>query len=218
MEISAAPLRVTEIYASIQGESRYAGVPCAFVRLTGCPLRCRWCDTVYSFQGGQDMTVKAILDHIAKFGLNFVELTGGEPLAQPQAFPLITALADAGHQVLIETGGSEDIADVDPRAHIIMDLKCPGSKMSDRNRWQNLAHLKNSDEIKFVLASREDYDWAKAVMTEHNLTQRVDLLMSPAFGLLDPKDLVEWLVADRLPVRLNMQLHKYIWNPRQKGV
>lgn len=209
---------ITEIYASIQGESSYAGIPCTFVRLTGCPLRCRWCDTAYGFTGGQEMTLSEILGKVKDLGIPLVELTGGEPLAQKNCAPLAKMLADNGHKVLIETGGSEDISPLDPRVHIIMDIKCPGSQMHEKNHWENLKHLKPTDEIKMVLADRADFEWALAKIKEHDLTSRFKVLLSVAFGLLKPKDLAEWIVAEKLDVRLNLQQHKYIWHPTAKGV
>lgn len=211
------PLIITEIYPSIQGESSYAGLPCTFVRLTGCPLRCRWCDTAYSFEGGKSMSLEAVLEMVASHKISLVELTGGEPLAQKSSVSLARLLGDRGYKVLIETGGSEDISPLDPRVHIIMDIKCPGSGMQDRNLWSNIDALKASDEIKFVLADRQDYDWALAVIKEKKL-ERFNLLFSPAFGLLQPKLLAEWMVQDTVKARLNLQQHKYIWHPRAKGV
>lgn len=211
-------IKVTEIYASIQGESSFAGLPCTFVRLTGCPLRCRWCDTAYSFDGGEAMSITNILDRVQSLGLPLVELTGGEPLAQEEAYVLVKELADSGYKVLIETGGSESVQNVDSRAHIIMDLKCPGSGMSDRNLWKNLDHLKPTDEIKFVIADRNDFDWAFMMMREYHLDERFKILCSPAFGLLKPSDLAAWMVEGKINARLNLQQHKYIWHPRAKGV
>jgi 7-carboxy-7-deazaguanine synthase len=211
-------LIITEIYASIQGESSYAGLPCAFVRLTGCPLRCRWCDTVYAFKGGKEQTIEAIVAEVAAFGVPLVELTGGEPLAQPGAARLAQALQDAGLKVLIETSGSEDVSVLPPATHIIMDLKCPGSGMEGRNRMENLASLKPTDEIKFVLASRDDYEWARTQVVRERLDRRFKLLMSCAWGLVHPKDLAAWMLEDRLDARLQLQQHKYIWGPRAKGV
>lgn len=211
------PLIITEIYPSVQGESSFAGFPCTFIRLTGCPLRCRWCDTTYGFEGGKQMTSDEIIAAVKGFGISLVELTGGEPLAQPGSIDLARTLADSDFKVLIETGGSEDISSLDSRIHIIMDIKCPGSKMQDRNRWSNIDFLKSTDEIKFVIADREDYDWAKRVISERAL-ERFNLLMSPAFGLIQPKQLAEWMVSDRVKARLNLQQHKYIWHPRAKGV
>lgn len=211
------PLIITEIYPSIQGESSYAGLPCTFIRLTGCPLRCRWCDTTYSFEGGKSVTVEDILAQVGQHGIPLVELTGGEPLAQKETIKLAQLLGDQGYKVLIETGGSEDVSQLDARVHIIMDIKCPGSGMVDRNLWSNIDSLKTSDEIKFVLAHREDYDWALRVINERKL-ERFNLLFSPAFGLLQPKQLAEWMVQDKVKARLNLQQHKYIWHPRAKGV
>ena len=211
------PLIITEIYPSIQGESSYAGLPCTFIRLTGCPLRCRWCDTTYSFEGGKPLTVEDILAQVGQNGIPLVELTGGEPLAQKETIKLAQMLGDQGYKVLIETGGSEDVSQLDARVHIIMDRKCPGSGMVDRNLWSNIDSLKTSDEIKFVLAHREDYDWALRVINERKL-ERFNLLFSPAFGLLQPKQLAEWMVEDKVKARLNLQQHKYIWHPRAKGV
>jgi 7-carboxy-7-deazaguanine synthase len=215
---STEKVTITEIYASIQGESCYAGRPCVFVRLTGCPLRCKWCDTVYGFTGGDQITVEEVLEKVKSFGLPLVELTGGEPLAQKTCAPLAKQLIEQDYEVLIETSGSEDISVLDPKVHVIMDLKAPGSGMSDRNLFSNIAHLKSTDEVKIVCANREDYEWAKKIMIEHNLLTRCYVLLSPAFGLLPPKDLAEWIVQDRLLVRLNLQQHKYIWHPRAKGV
>lgn len=211
------PLIITEIYPSIQGESSYAGLPCTFIRLTGCPLRCRWCDTTYSFEGGKPVTVEDILAQVGQHGIPLVELTGGEPLAQKETIKLAQLLGDQGYKVLIETGGSEDVSQLDARVHIIMDIKCPGSGMVDRNLWSNIDSLKTSDEIKFVIAHREDYDWALRVINERKL-ERFNLLFSPAFGLLQPKQLAEWMVEDKVKARLNLQQHKYIWHPRAKGV
>ncbi len=211
-------LIITEIYASIQGESSYAGLPCVFVRLTGCPLRCRWCDTTYGFSGGQTMQLDAIADQVRKLKIPLIELTGGEPLAQENCATLAKMFIGEGYKVLIETGGSEDVSVLPKDVHIIMDIKCPGSQMESRNRWENLEHLKPTDEIKMVLVHKDDYDWAKEMMSEHHLTKRFKVLLSPAFGLLKPQDLAAWIVEDKLDVRLNLQQHKYIWHPRAKGV
>jgi len=211
-------LIITEIYASVQGESSYAGLPCTFVRLTGCPLRCRWCDTAYGFSGGTEMSLEDICARVEDLGVKLVELTGGEPLAQKNCFELARKLTDRGFKVLIETGGSEDVSPLPKTTHIIMDIKCPGSQMVERNHWENLNHLKPTDEIKMVLSHREDFDWAVDVINEHKLTERFNVLLSPAFGLLQPKDLVDWMMASKLNVRLNLQQHKFIWHPRAKGV
>ena len=213
----SAKLTITEIYASIQGESSYAGYPCAFIRLTGCPLRCKWCDTAYGFEGGEDLEMGEILAKVRALNVNLVELTGGEPLAQPGCTNLMNLLVDEGYKVLIETGGSEPIDEVSEKAHIIMDVKCPDSKMSDRNRLDNLSKLKPTDELKFVIASKNDFIWARDFIKTHDLNEK-NTLFSPAFGLVDPKDLCDWIMKENLEVRLNLQLHKYIWSPRAKGV
>ena len=211
-------MRITEIFFSIQGESTHAGKPCVFVRLTGCPLRCVWCDTAYAFHGGTERSLDSIVGEVERHGCRLVEITGGEPLAQPEVHALISALADRGYTVLIETSGAIDIAPVDPRATLIMDLKCPGSGMADRNLWSNIPKLKPTDEIKFVIKDRTDYDWAAATVRERALTDRHTVLFSPVFGDMNPQTLAEWVLADRLPVRCQLQLHKYIWDPAMRGV
>ncbi len=211
-------MRVTEIFHSIQGESSYVGQPCIFVRLTGCPLRCTWCDTEYAFYGGQECSVDQVLEKVGSFGCRLVEVTGGEPLAQPDACSLVARLCDAGYEVLIETSGAIDIAEVDPRAHVILDVKCPGSGMTDRMFWPNLNKLTMKDEIKFVLADRQDYEWARDIIARHDLSQRCSVLVSPVFGSLEPRQLAEWVLADRLPVRFQLQIHKFIWAPDMRGV
>ncbi|HKY70502.1 MAG TPA: 7-carboxy-7-deazaguanine synthase QueE [Nitrospira sp.] len=211
-------MRVTEIFHSIQGESSFAGQPCVFVRLTGCPLRCTWCDTEYAFYGGNEQSIEEILLKVGSYACRLVEVTGGEPLAQADVFPLISQLCDRGHDVLIETSGAIDTTAVDPRAHLILDVKCPGSGMSDRMHWPNVARLTGKDEAKFVLADRTDYEWARHILAQHELANRCTVLMSPVFGSLDPRQLAEWVLADRLPVRLQLQLHKLIWTPDMRGV
>ena len=211
-------MRITEIFFSIQGESTYAGSPCVFVRLTGCPLRCTWCDTAYAFHGGIERSLESILNEVEQYGCRLIEITGGEPLAQPDVYALIASLADRGYTVLIETSGAMDLATLDRRAIVIMDLKCPGSGMADRTRWANLPLLKPADEIKFVIKDRTDYDWAVATMHAHRLSDRHTVLFSPVFGEMDPQALAEWMLADRLPVRLQLQLHKHIWEPTTRGV
>ncbi len=210
-------LRVTEIFHSIQGESSHAGRPCAFVRLTGCNLRCRWCDSEYTFTGGERMSIDDVVAQVRSYGCNLVEITGGEPLAQNESLDLIRRFCDEGMEVLIETSGSIDIAPVDPRATIILDIKCPGSGEVEKNRWENLEHLKPRDEIKFVIAGRADYDWARQVIAERNL-QRWTVLLSPVWGEMDLQSLAEWMLADRLPARLQTQLHKHIWGAEARGV
>ncbi len=210
-------LRVTEIFHSIQGESSHAGRPCAFVRLTGCNLRCRWCDSEYTFSGGEQMSTDDVVRRVKSYGCNLVEVTGGEPLAQKEALDLIRRLCDEGFEVLIETSGSIDIAPVDKRATIILDIKCPGSGEAEKNRWENLQHLKPNDEIKFVIADRADYDWSRKVIEQRNLRRWI-LLLSPVWGEMDLKSLAEWMLADRVPARLQTQLHKHIWGAEARGV
>jgi 7-carboxy-7-deazaguanine synthase len=211
-------MRITEIFHSIQGESSYVGRPCVFVRLTGCPLRCTWCDTDYAFHGGRDCSIDEVLAQIRDYGCRLVEVTGGEPLVQPESFPLMTRLCDTGYTVLLETSGAIDIAPVDPRIHIILDVKCPGSGMTDRMHWANLSRLTSKDEVKFVLADRSDYDWAREILIRYDMDSRCPVLFSPVFGALDVHELAEWILADKLPVRFQIQLHKYIWAPDMRGV
>jgi len=210
-------LRVTEIFHSIQGESSHAGRPCAFVRLTGCNLRCRWCDSEYTFSGGEQMSTDDVVRRVKSYGCNLVEVTGGEPLAQKEALDLIRRLCDEGFEVLIETSGSINVAPVDKRATIILDIKCPGSGEAEKNRWENLQHLKPNDEIKFVIADRADYDWSRKVIEQRNLRRWI-LLLSPVWGEMDLKSLAEWMLADRVPARLQTQLHKHIWGAEARGV
>ena len=204
-------LIVSEIFHSLQGEASRIGLPTVFVRLTGCPLRCSWCDTEHAFSGGQRLAVTEILDQVAGFGTPHVCVTGGEPLAQKNCLPLLAALCDAGHDVSLETSGALDIAAVDPRVARIVDLKAPGSGESARNRWQNLPLLTPRDELKFVLKDRADYEWARGVIIEHRLDTRCPLLFSPVQDALEPQLLAEWILADRLPVRFQLQLHKLLW-------
>jgi 7-carboxy-7-deazaguanine synthase len=212
-------LVIHEIYASIQGESTFAGLPCAFVRTTGCNLRCVWCDTPQAFHGGTRMPRSEVLSRALALGTPLVEITGGEPLLQPGVLPLMTELCDAGRTVLVETSGEADVSGVDPRVHKIMDLKCPGSGESHRNRWSNLAHIGPRDEIKFVLAGRADYEWMRDTIRERHLEQLTpNLLASTVFGALAPRELVGWVLEDRLPVRVQVQLHKVIWSPDATGV
>jgi len=207
----AGQVRVSEVFHSIQGESSTVGQPTVFVRLTGCPLRCTYCDTEYAFTGGQ---LRAIADVVAEAGgyaTRHVCVTGGEPLAQPACRPLLTALCDAGHVVSLETSGALDIAGVDPRVAVIMDLKTPASGEEGKNRWANLAHLKPGDQLKMVVCDRADYEWAKRAMAEHGLAARCQVLLSPAWGSLEPRALAEWMLADRLDACFQVQLHKYLW-------
>lgn len=217
-------LRVTEIFHSLQGESTWIGMPCTFVRLTGCPLRCVWCDTEYSFHGGEKMTLDAIIDRVREIGAPLVEITGGEPLVHRGAFTLTTRLLDEGFTVLVETSGALDIAALDPRAHRIMDLKCPGSGEESKNLWSNLDHLTARDELKFVIRDRSDYEWARRVVRERGLEDRVSegtlrsILFSPVWGDLEFADLAGWILEDGLQVRYQLQLHKLVWGPDVAGV
>ena len=212
-------LVIHEIYASIQGESTFAGLPCTFVRTTGCNLRCSWCDTPQAFYGGTRMARDEVRALALATGTLLVELTGGEPLLQPAVFPLMASLCDAGRTVLVETSGEADVSGVDARVHKIMDLKAPGSGESHRNRWSNLSHVTERDEIKFVLASREDFEWMRAVIRERELARRTPtLLASTVFGKLAARDLVRWVLEDALPVRVQLQMHKYIWPADATGV
>jgi 7-carboxy-7-deazaguanine synthase len=212
-------LVIHEIYASIQGESTFAGLPCTFVRTTGCNLRCVWCDTPQAFYGGTRMTRGEVRDKALSFGTALVELTGGEPLIQPAVFPLMSELCDAKKTVLVETSGEADVSSVDPRVHKIMDLKAPGSGESQRNRWSNLAHITERDELKFVLSGRADYEWMRGVIRERDLSSRTpNLLASTVFGKLAARDLVAWVLEDGLRVRVQLQLHKYVWSPDATGV
>jgi len=211
-------LLVHEIYKSIQGESTFAGLPCVFVRLTACSARCVWCDTPHAFKEGTLYPLLTVLDMVKAFACPLVELTGGEPLLQPEAFTLMTALADAGLTVLLETSGTVPIKGVDPRVCIIMDLKCPDSGECANNLWGNLELLKPTDEIKFVIASRRDFDWTVGVVQQHGLNRRFTLLVSGVFGAVQAIQLAEWVLASRLQMRLQLQLHKYIWPPEARGV
>jgi 7-carboxy-7-deazaguanine synthase len=210
-------LRITEIFFSIQGESSHVGRPCVFVRLTGCNLRCTWCDSEYTFTGGERMPLDDVIARVKGYGCKLVEITGGEPLAQAEVFPLIERLCDDGFEVLIETSGSIDITPVDRRAKLILDIKCPGSGEAEKNRWSNLDELRPHDEVKFVIADRADYEWAKNVIEERRLV-RWTVLLSPVWGRMDMKALAEWMLADRLPARFQTQLHKHIWGADVHGV
>ena len=205
-------LRISEIFFSLQGEARTVGCPTVFVRLTGCPLRCGYCDTEYAFYGGQWTTLADILKRVAEYTPRYVTVTGGEPLAQRPCRELLTALCDQGYEVSLETSGALDVAGIDPRVSIVMDLKTPGSGEERRNLYANIAQLTKKDQIKFVISDRTDYEWSCAQLAEHKLDQHVEVLFSPCHGQLSPTDLAEWILADRLPVRLQIQLHKLLWN------
>lgn len=204
-------LRLTEIFFSLQGETSRSGLPTVFIRLAGCPLRCDWCDTTYSFSGGETWSIEEILDTVAGFGTQYVTVTGGEPLAQKHCLVLLEALCDAGYDVSLETSGALDVAGVDPRVSRIMDIKPPGSGEVERNRWENLAVLGRNDEIKFVLADREDYEWALAVMRRDDFPREVPVLFSPVHGRLAARTLAEWMLKDKVNARLQIQLHKHLW-------
>ena len=204
-------LRISEIFFSLQGETSRVGLPTVFVRLTGCPLRCVYCDTTYAFSGGQTMTLETILAEVARHNAHYVTVTGGEPLAQKNCLSLLGALCDAGYAVSLETGGALDVSGVDARVAKVVDIKTPASGEMEKNLWGNLAHLNPHDEIKFVLCDEPDYQWAKQMLIEHKLAQRCAVLFSPAQGQLAAKDVAEWILRDRLPVRLQVHLHKLLW-------
>jgi 7-carboxy-7-deazaguanine synthase len=215
----AGTLTVNEIYESVQGESSWAGCRCVFIRLTFCDLRCTYCDTEYAFYEGKKQTLNAIAAAVAAFQCPLVEITGGEPLLQKNVLPLMTMLADAGHTVLLETSGAHDISSVDPRVHRIMDLKTPGSGEAEKNLWSNIEYLNTRDEVKFVMGSREDYEWSREKVQKFHLTKRCRaVLFSPIFGRIDPRQIVDWIMEDELNVRFQLQMHKFIWTPTQRGV
>lgn len=210
-----AQCRITEIFYSLQGESRTVGLPTVFVRLTGCPLRCGYCDTEYAFHGGEKMEIDDIVDQVMSYQPRYVTVTGGEPLAQPSCHELLTALCDKGVEVSLETSGAMDISQVDPRVVIVMDLKTPASGEVSKNRYQNIDALKASDQLKFVICNREDYEWSKAKLDEYDLSARCEILFSPVHGQYQPAELAEWILQDNLPVRMQVQLHKYLWGEEQ---
>jgi 7-carboxy-7-deazaguanine synthase len=210
---------INEIYHSIQGESTWVGRPCVFVRLTFCNLRCNYCDTEYAFYDGNKRTLNEIMDAVAGFRCRLVEITGGEPLLQKNVLPLMSMLCDSARTVLLETSGALDISRVDPRVYRIMDLKTPGSGEEDKNLWANISHLTSRDEVKFVMGSRDDYEWSRDKVQRYNLSGRCRaVLFSPIFGRIDARQIVEWILADKLDVRFQLQMHKFIWNPTRRGV
>jgi 7-carboxy-7-deazaguanine synthase len=210
---AAVELRITEIFHSLQGEARTVGLPTVFVRLTGCPLRCVYCDTAYAFSGGELCTIEAITREVAAYQPRYVTVTGGEPLAQPGCLPLLKRLCDAGYEVSLETSGAMSLEGVDPRVVTVLDLKTPASGELERNDWSNIPRLRPHDQVKFVICDRADYEWARFKLDEHDLAARVsDLLFSPSHGELPARELAEWILADNLPVRLQLQLHKLLWN------
>lgn len=211
-------LKVNEIYFSIQGESSKAGLPCIFIRLTYCNLRCTYCDTEYAFYEGKDYTINQVIEEIKKFDCRLVEVTGGEPLVQEECKELLCRLCNEGYEVLLETGGSIPIKEIDKRVMIIMDLKCPSSGMLKKNLYENIDYIKQNDEIKFVIGSREDYEWSKDIIEKFDLNKKSNILFSVVFGELEPVTLVEWILEDKLNVRFQFQMHKFIWNPAAKGV
>lgn len=204
-------LRITEIFLSLQGETRTVGLPTTFIRLTGCPLRCGYCDTAYAFHGGEMRSFDDILKQVAEYGAHYVTVTGGEPLAQKKCLELLTLLCDQGYEVSLETSGALDISGVDPRVIKVMDLKTLGSQEVARNRLENIPHLLPHDQVKFVICDRNDYEWARNMLTEHQLTKRCEVLFSPSYKQLENQALADWIIADKLPVRFQIQLHKYIW-------
>ncbi|MEM6884312.1 MAG: radical SAM protein [Verrucomicrobiota bacterium] len=214
-----ATLTVNEIYASVQGESTWAGLPCTFIRLTYCDLRCSWCDTEYAFYEGDKMPLEDIIAEVKRLDIPLVEVTGGEPLLQPATPELMQQLCDAGFEVLVETGGHRDISVIDSRVRRIVDMKCPHSGMTEKMRYENIPLLTRQDEVKFVIATREDYEWARDQVREYELASKVNsVLFSSVFEQAQPKDIVEWILEDQLPVRFQLQMHKFIWDPRKKGV
>ena len=212
-------MKVCEIFTSIQGESSFAGLPCSFVRLSGCNLRCTYCDTKYSYDEGVEMSIDEVVRRVESAGVPLVEITGGEPLIQGiETISLIRILLDRGYTVLVETNGSMNIRDIDSRARIILDIKTPGSGMNHKMDFTNLEIIKNSDEVKFVICGRDDYEWSKKIISHHRLEEKCTVLLSPGFGMLQPRHLAAWIIEDRLRVRLNIQIHKYIFDPKERGV
>ena len=211
-------LKINEIYYSVQGESTHSGCPCIFIRLTYCNLRCSYCDTEYAFYDGKDMEITNIMSEIKQWDCNLVEVTGGEPLFQDECIDLLNELVNSNYEVMLETGGSLSISDVPKKVVKIVDFKCPSSGMVKKNLWSIVDDLKGHDEVKFVIGNREDFDWAKDRITEYSLDKICTLLFSPTFGEIDPQQIVEWILAENLPVRMQLQMHKMIWSPEEKGV
>jgi len=211
-------LKINEIYYSVQGESTHAGRPCIFIRLTYCNLRCSYCDTEYAFYDGKDMEITYIMSEIKRWDCNLVEVTGGEPLFQDECIDLLNELVNSNYEVMLETGGSLSISDVSKKVVKIVDFKCPSSGMVKKNLWSIVDDLQAHDEVKFVIGNREDFDWAKDRITEYSLDKICTLLFSPTFGEIDPQQIVEWILAENLPVRMQLQMHKMIWSPEEKGV
>jgi 7-carboxy-7-deazaguanine synthase len=211
-------LKVNEIYFSIQGESTFAGKPCIFIRLTYCNLRCTYCDTEYAFYDGEEMSIDEILEEVKQYNCTLVEVTGGEPLVQKDSIHLMRKLCDEGYEVLLETGGSLPIENVDKRVRIILDLKCPSSGMKGKNLYDNLNHLKLIDEVKFVIGTREDYEWTKGIISKHKINEKCEVLFSVVFDKLEPLTLTNWILEDKLNVRFQLQMHKFIWKPEERGV
>lgn len=211
-------MKVCEIFTSIQGESSYTGMPCTFIRMTGCNLRCSYCDTTYAYYEGSELSEEDIISEVRRAGISLVEITGGEPLLQKGVFDLIKRMLEDGCKVLVETNGSLSIKEIDRRAIVILDIKTPGSGMCEEMDLSNLDDIKDTDEIKFVITSRTDYEWSKEMIYRHNLINKCHLLLSPAYGILPPEDLARWILEDRLKARLNLQIHKYIYSPDRKGI
>ncbi len=207
-------LKIHEIFYSLQGESSRVGLPTVFVRLTGCPMRCVYCDTAYAFNGGSNIEISDILLKVAEYGTQYVTVTGGEPLAQKDCHILLKDLCDAGYSVSLETGGAIDTSKVDSRVSVILDIKTPGSGEMDNNKWGNLAHLKKTDEVKFVLCNRADYEWAKELLITHDIANKCPILFSPVYQQVNPTELAEWVLADKLPIRMQVQLHKILWGEK----
>jgi 7-carboxy-7-deazaguanine synthase len=211
-------LKVNEIYFSIQGESTFAGKPCVFIRLTYCNLRCSYCDTEYAFYDGEEMSIEEIIEEVKKYNCSLVEVTGGEPLVQKDSIHLMRKLCDEDYEVLLETGGSLPIENIDKRVRVILDLKCPSSNMKGKNLYENLDHLKSIDEVKFVIGTREDYEWAKEIISKYKINEKCEVLFSVVFDKLEPITLTNWILEDKLNVRFQLQMHKFIWKPEERGV